>query len=125
MTEKKDTWTIDELVNLTDKVQTSETEYNGKKFVFQYCELTEGEEPKMKFAPEGASQEEQNEKFKEIGQARILAMIVKANKKNPDGISITEENWPKMPSTIRWGVSNAILGSADDASFRKLDDTES
>ena len=123
MTEKKDTWTIDELVNLTNKVQKGETEYNGKKFTFQYCELTEGEEPKMKFAPDGASEEEKNEKFKEIGQARIIAMIAKANEKNPEGISITQENWSELPSTIRWGVSNSILGSADDANFRELDET--
>ena len=39
-------WNIDELVALTDKVQTGEVDYNEKKLKFQYCELTEGEEPK-------------------------------------------------------------------------------
>ena len=118
-------WNIDELVALTDEVQTGTTEYNGKDFVFQYCELTEGEEPKLKFPSEGASQDEQNEAYKEIGQTRILAMLLKANDKNPDGTTITEENWPKIPSTVRWGISNYILGSSDGANFRELDDSSS
>ena len=116
-------WSIEELVALTDEVQKKETEYNGKKLVFQYCELTEAEEPKLVLPAAGASKEEENEAYKEIGQARILAMIVKANNKNPEGASITEENWPKIPSTVRWGISNSILGSADAANFRELDDS--
>ncbi len=116
-------WSIEELVALTDEVQKKETEYNGKKLVFQYCELTEAEEPKLVLPAAGASKEEENEAYKEIGQARILAMIVKANDKNPEGASVTAENWPKLPSTIRWGISNSILGSADAANFRELDDS--
>ena len=116
-------WNIDELIALTDEVQSGETEYNGKSFGFQYCELTEGEDPKLKFPSDEASKEEQNEAYKEIGQARILAMILKANEKNPEGTTVTEENWPKLPSTVRWGISNYILGSADGASFRELDDS--
>ena len=115
-------WTIDELVALTDKVQTGETEYNGKSFIFQYCELTEAEEPKLSLPPQGAPEEDMNEAYKEIGQKRILAMILKANEKNSDGASITKENWPLLPSTVRWGVSNYILGSSDDANFRELDE---
>ena len=116
-------WTIDELVALTDKVQTGETEYSGKTFSFQYCELTEAEEPKLKLPTQGASEDDMNEAYKEIGQQRILAMILKANEKNSDGASITKENWPLLPSTVRWGVSNYILGSSDDANFRELDET--
>ena len=116
-------WSIDELVALTDKVQTGETEYNGKKLVFQYCELTEAEEPKASFPGAGASEEEQNEAYKQIGEARIIAMIDKANKKNPEGITVSEENWSKLPSTVRWGISNAILGSGDVASFRSVDES--
>jgi len=114
-------WTIDELVALTDEVQTGETKYNGKTFSFQFCELTEGEEPKVNLPPASASKSEEQMAYKKIGEERIIAMIKKANKKNPEGINITEENWPKLPSTVRWGVSNSILGSADDASFRDLD----
>jgi hypothetical protein len=120
---KNEVWNIDELVALTDEVQTGTTEYNGKKLIFQYCELTEGEEPKLKFPSAGASQEEQNEAYKKIGQARILAMLLKANEKNPKDSTITKENWNKLPSTIRWGISNEILGSADGATFRDVDDT--
>ena len=116
-------WTIDELVALTDKVQTGETEYSGKTFSFQYCELTEAEEPKLKLPTQGASEDDMNEAYKEIGQQRILAMILKANEKNPEGASITGENWPQLPSSIRWGISNSILGSADEANFRELDET--
>jgi len=107
----------------TDRVQTGTTKYNGKDFKFQYCELTEGEEPKLVLPSAGATKEEENEAYKEIGQARILAMIVKANDKNPEGASITADNWPQLPSTIRWGISNSILGSADAANFRELDDS--
>jgi len=116
-------WTIDELVALTDKVQKGKTEYNGKKFIFQYCELTEAEEPKLSLPSQGASEEDMNEAYKEIGQARILAMILKANEKNPEGASVTKENWSLLPSTVRWGVSNSILGSADETNFRELDET--
>ena len=115
-------WTIDELVALTDKVQTGETKYNGKTFSFQFCELTEGEEPKLSLPPAGTPKDEEQDAYKKIGEERILAMIKKANEKNPEGIVITEENWGKLPSTVRWGVSNSILGSADDASFRELDE---
>jgi len=115
-------WSIEELVALTDEVQKKETEYNGKKVVFQYCELTEGEEPKFSFPSVGASEEEQNEAYKQIGEARIVAMIEKANKKNPDGATVSEENWSKLPSTVRWGISNSVLGTSDDASFRDLDE---
>ncbi len=116
-------WTIDELVALTDEIQTGKTEYNGKDFLFHYCELTEAEEPKLVMPLAGASEEEQNEAYKQIGQARILAMILKANEKNPEVATVTEKNWSKLPSSIRWGISNYILGSADDASFRELDDS--
>jgi hypothetical protein len=115
-------WTIDELVALTDEVQTGKTEYNGKEFIFQYCELTEAEEPKIKFPGTDAPQDEQNEAYKKIGESRIIAMINKANEKNPEGATVTIDNWPKLPSSIRWGLSNYILGSADDASFRELDE---
>ena len=90
-------WTIEELVSLTDKVQTGTTKYNGKDFEFQYCELTEAEEPKLVLPEAGAT--------------------------NPEGASVTADNWPKLPSTIRWGISNSILGSADAANFRELDDS--
>jgi G:T/U-mismatch repair DNA glycosylase len=114
-------WNIDELVALTDRVQTSEIEYNEKKLKIQYCELTEGEEPKLDLPSTDASEEEQNIAYQKIGQARILAMITKANDKNPKGATVTNENWNKLPSTIRWGLSQTIL-SGDGVSFREVDE---
>ena len=113
-------WNIDELVALTDEVQTSEVDYNEKKLKFQYCELTEGEEPKLDLPPADASEEEQNKAYQKIGQARILAMIEKANTKNPKEATVTAENWDKLPSTIRWGLSQAVLGGG--ANFRQVDE---
>jgi G:T/U-mismatch repair DNA glycosylase len=113
-------WNIDELVALTDEVQTSEVDYNEKKLKFQYCELTEGEEPKLDLPPADASEEEQNKAYQRIGQARILAMIDKANKKNPEGATVSAENWEKLPSTIRWGLSQAVLGGG--TNFRQVDE---
>ena len=103
-------WNIDELIALTDEVQNGETEYNGKNFDFQYCELTEGEEPKLKFPGSGASEEDQNEAYKEIGQARILAMILKANKKNPEGTTLTKEHWELLPTTLKYTIANKVIG---------------
>ena len=120
MTESE-TWTIDELVDLTEEVQIGEGEFKGKKLLFQYCELTEGEEPKINLPDDSASEEEKNEAFQRIGVARIRSQINKANKKNPEGATITEENWDKIPSTVRWGISQAILGGGS-ASFRELDE---
>ena len=48
------------------------------------------------------------------------AEIEKANKKNPKGATITLDNWDKLPSTVRWGVSQAILGGG--TNFREVDD---
>ena len=113
-------WNIDELVALTDEVQTSEIEYNEKKLKIQFCELTEGEEPKLDLPPATASEEEQNKAYQKIGQARIVAMIEKANKKNPEGVTVSTENWDKLPSTIRWGLSQAVLGGG--TNFREVDE---
>ena len=113
-------WNIDELVALTDKVQTGEVDYNEKKLKFQYCELTEGEEPKLDLPPADASEEVQNKAYQKIGQARILAMITKANEKNPEGATVSTENWNKLPSTIRWGLSQAVLGGG--TNFRQVDE---
>ena len=48
MTEKKmKSWSMDELIALTNEVQTEELEYKGKTVNIQWCELVESEEPKM------------------------------------------------------------------------------
>tara|TARA_R100000687_G_C6364165_1_gene124860 strand:- start:135 stop:506 length:372 start_codon:yes stop_codon:yes gene_type:complete len=118
---KSETWNIDDLIALTETVQTGEVDYQGKKLLFQYCELTEGEEPKLEMPADDASDDEKNSVYQKVGLARIKTMVDKANKKNPDGATITIENWDKIPSTVRWGISQAVLGGGS-PNFRELDD---
>ena len=106
---KESVWSIDELVSLTDDVQEDSIEYKGKKFTFQFCELVEAEEPKYTGIPESASEEEKNAIYQELGAERILAMIEKANNKNPDGESINREAWPLLPSSIRYAITATVL----------------
>jgi hypothetical protein len=40
-------------------------------------------------------------------------MIEKANTKNPEGATITRESWEKIPATIRWQLSNRVLGNKE------------
>ena len=120
MTESE-TWNIDDLIALTETVQSGEVDYQGKKLLFQYCELTEGEEPKLEMPADEATEDEKNEVYQKVGLARIKSMVEKANKKNPKGATITDENWDKIPSTVRWGISQSILGGGS-PSFRDVDD---
>jgi len=36
-------------------------------------------------------------------------MIQKANDKNPDGITLTSENWSSVPVTLRYQITSEIL----------------
>ena len=109
MTEKK-IWSMDELVALTDEVQKEEVEYKGGVVTFQFCELTEKEEPKFTGINEDLPDEEKMVLYQEIGSQRVIKMLLKANKKSPDGPCITEKQWPLLPTTLRYAVSNKILG---------------
>ncbi len=109
MTEDANVWTIEELVKLTDQVQTGKVTYRGKDFHFQFCELAEKEEPNLKAIPETASDQEKQDWATEAGTERILAMIKKANDKNPDGITLTSENWATVPVTLRYQITSEIL----------------
>ena len=40
-------------------------------------------------------------------------MISKANEKNPDGPIISEEQWAHIPTTLRYNISNKILGAEE------------
>ena len=113
MTEEEKTtemWTMDDLVALTDEVQEGKIEFRGKNLKYQFCELVEKEEPKFKPLGDGASDEEKMEYYTELGGKRILAMINKANEKNPSGADITEKNWSLLPTTLRYQISNQIMG---------------
>ena len=110
MSEKKnEVWTIDELMALTETVQSRELEYNGKMIPLQWCELTESEEPQMGLPDMNLPEEEQNKHFAKLAGARVEAMISKANDKNPEGTTITKEAWTKLPTTLRWQISNTIM----------------
>ena len=110
MTEKKnEIWTIEELVSLTETIQTDELEYNGKMIPFQWCELTESEEPQMGLPDPNAPEEQQNAHFAKLAGARVEAMISKANERNPEGAFISLDSWSKLPTTLRWSISNTIM----------------
>ena len=118
--EKQTAWSIEELIALTDEVQNASVDYRGKDFDFHFCELVEEEEPKMGSIPEDADDDEKMAHYSKIGNQRIVAMIEKANKKNPEGVTVSTENWDKLPSTIRWGLSQAVLGGG--TNFREVDE---
>ena len=104
-------WSIEELIAMTDTVQSKDLEWQGKILSIQYCELTEEEEPKMLLPDDDLPSEEANEYYREIASERVMRMMVKANEKNPDGVTITEDNWGKMPTTLRWQISGTVLGT--------------
>ena len=117
---KKEVWTIDELVELTEKVQTDSITYMDKELPIQWCDLVESEEPKVDLAAiDSADEGQKQEIFAKFGTERVLAMVEKANKKNPEGVSVTRESWDKIPATIRWQLSGSVLGNKDTGeSFR-------
>ena len=105
----EEVWTIDELVALTKEVQNGTVEYKGKDFTFQYCELTEAEEPKVSMVDDNATADEKNDFYTKVGTQRILSMVKKANKISPDTVTLTEENWLTLPATLRFGITTEIL----------------
>ena len=109
MTEKK-IWSMDELVALTDEVQEEEVEFRDKVVQFQFCELTEKEEPKFTGMSDSLSEEEKMSKYQELGMERCIRMLAKANEKNPDGPIIVTDQWDALPTTLRYTISNKILG---------------
>ena len=41
---------------------------------------------------------------------RVSSMMNKANLKNPDGKTLDEEDYPKLPTTLRYRISNRVMG---------------
>ena len=107
---EKEVWSMEELVALTDEVQQEIIEYRGKEVKFQFCELTESEEPKFTNLGPDSSEDEKMAMYQELGSQRCIKMILKANEKNPDGITITTEHWSELPTTLRYGIANQIMG---------------
>tara|TARA_R110002051_G_C8548845_1_gene472344 strand:+ start:191 stop:556 length:366 start_codon:yes stop_codon:yes gene_type:complete len=110
----EEVWTIEELVALSDTVQHGKVEYRGKTVNFQFCELTEAEEPKVNMVDENATPDEKNEFYTKVGTERILSMIAKANTKNPDGILLDADNWSSLPTSLRFNISTEILSLNED-----------
>jgi len=113
--EKKEMWSMDDLVGLTEEVMEEEIAFRGKSLSFQFCELTEKEEPKFtrtKFKDE----EEQNDYFQKVGSERVMKMIEKANKKNPDGVTLNSDVWTKLPTTLKYTIANKVIGLESEVS---------
>tara|TARA_R110002020_G_C16070864_1_gene756217 strand:+ start:479 stop:868 length:390 start_codon:yes stop_codon:yes gene_type:complete len=108
--ESTEMWSMDDLIALTDEVQQAETDFRGKTVKYQFCELVEKEEPKFKPVPDNASEEQKMTMYTELGGKRILAMLEKANEKKPDGPCITKDHWGLLPTTLRYQISNEIMG---------------
>jgi hypothetical protein len=109
MAKEDSVWSINELVALADEVQQGTSDFRGKEFRYQYCELTESEEPKTLPLDDNASDDAKADWYAKVGSEKILAMIEKANKKNPEEATITEDNWGKLPVTLRYAVMADIL----------------
>ena len=102
-------WTIEELVALTDEIQTVEMEFRGRPFRIQFCELVEGEEPKLLPLDASASEEEQSDWYQRVGSERILKMISKASEKDPEAVDITAEQYSALPATLRYQIISKVL----------------
>ena len=76
--------------------------------------MTEAEEPKMSVPSEDTPEEDKNQHYAEIASKRMLAMMLKANDRNPEGKTIDEESWTKLPTTLRWNISNTVLSAKKD-----------
>lgn len=113
---KKEMWSMGDLISLTNEIQTAEVTFRGKVLNFQYCELTEKEEPVLNMTQDWKSDDEKNAYYMDVGVNRVKAMITKANDKNPEGITLTSENWADLPSTLRFQVANEIMGIEQDVS---------
>jgi|TARA_R100001143_G_C3356663_1_gene132817 hypothetical protein len=116
---KQAAWSIEDLIALTDEVQNGTVDYRGKDFNFQFCELVEEEEPKIGALPEGSDESDKMAFYSKIGNQRIVAMIEKANKKQPAKANIMLENWGMLPTSLRYKISNYIMGveSSDGENF--------
>jgi hypothetical protein len=108
--DKKEVWSMDDLVALTNEIQTAEIIFRGKVLNFQYCELIEKEEPTLDIKSEFETDEEKNEYYMDVGVGRVKAMLDKANNMNPEGATITSDNWSELPSTLRFQIANEVMG---------------
>jgi len=115
MKEKQmESWSMEDLIALTDTVQSEEMKYKGKTVKIQWCELVESEEPKMAIPSDDTPEEEKNEYYTQLAGQKVMKMIEKANEKNPDGAFLLPDVWSKLPTTLKYKVSAKIMGTDDD-----------
>jgi hypothetical protein len=117
MTEKIEMWSMDDLIALTDEVQSEDLDYKGKSVTIQWCELVESEEPKMIIPDEEQSEEDKNAYYSELANKKIIRMIEKANGKNPDGAFFNKEMWSKLPISLKYRVSAKVMGTDTTVDF--------
>jgi len=107
--ETKEYWTLEDLESLTETVQEAEIEHQGKFFSFKWCELVESEEPKYDL-DDNLSEEAKQQYYMDMGKQRCLKMLEKASGKDDDYKGITNEQWGKLPSTLKFKVQNTMRG---------------
>ena len=112
-----ESWSMEDLIALTDEVQTDELEYKGKLVTVQWCELVESEEPKMTIPSDDTPEEEKNEYYSQLAAEKVMKMIEKANEKNPDGAALTADVWTKLPTTLKYQLSSKVMGTDSDVNF--------
>ena len=118
MTENSmESWSMEDLIALTDVIQAEELEYKGKVIQVQWCELVESEEPKMAIPSDDTPEEEKNEYYTQLAGEKIQKMIEKANEKNPEGTFLTADVWAKLPTTLKYKVSAKVMGTESDINF--------
>jgi len=117
MTEKMESWSMEDLIALTDKIQSESLEYKGKTINLQWCELVEAEEPKMAIPSDDTPEDEKNEYYTQLAGEKIQKMIEKANEKNPEGAFLTADVWAKLPTTLKYKVSAKVMGTESDINF--------
>ena len=112
-----ESWSMEDLIALTDEVQSEDMEYKGKTVKIQWCELIEAEEPKMAIPSDDTPEDEKNEYYTQLAGKKVMKMIEKANDKNPDGAFLTPDVWSKLPTTLKYQVSAKIMGTDTDVNF--------
>ena len=112
-----ESWSMEDLIALTDVIQAEELEYKGTVVQVQWCELVESEEPKMAIPSDDTPEEEKNEYYTQLAGEKIQKMIEKANEKNPEGAFLNAEVWSKLPTTLKYKVSAKVMGTESDVNF--------
>ena len=115
--EKMESWSMDDLIALTDEIQTEELEYKGKSLQIQWCELVEAEEPKMSIPSDDTPDDEKNDYYAQLASDKVQKMIKKANEKNPEGTFLTADIWSKLPTSLKYKVSAKVMGTETDVNF--------